>query len=223
MQRDKVITGTVGRIWSNYADGGRVSRRPRHSSSSRTKGGMPIGWSPVFDHSDHPPRVLPLSGDEHEGSISFVRWLGHLPDTHRGETASLNWPTWSDKSRADAAACRNVRAWPAVDRTMGLWRALEPDWDGDEGAVPSSAHFAAADRFVARCMAAGVMQPRPYIAGDGEFGFHWDGERQASLSFLPEGRFVGYCDRRDGTRLRIAGPLDIAAASTELFGALADL
>lgn len=111
-------------------------------------------------------------------------------------------------------------AWRDTRAQIEQWAALQPDWNGDDADPPTRAQIVAVRSFVSEAERRGVREPRPYIAADGEIGFHWDGERKASVSFLPQNRFLAFCPRGTGEPVRISGPLDIAACSREMFDAL---
>lgn len=111
-------------------------------------------------------------------------------------------------------------AWRDTRAQIERWAALQPDWNGDDADPPTRAQIVAVRSFVSEAERRGVREPRPYIAADGEIGFHWDGERKASVSFLPQNRFLAFCPRGTGEPVRISGPLDIAACSREMFDAL---
>ncbi len=113
--------------------------------------------------------------------------------------------------------------WGGVRAALVAWSALRDDWDGDDAVAPVASQLRAAERFVAGSEAHCVREPRTYVTADGEIGFHWDGATKATVSFLPSDRFLVFCPREGDEPLRIAGPLDIAACSAEMFKSLAAL
>ncbi len=121
----------------------------------------------------------------------------------------------------DVQALRLGDRWTHIRAVVARWRSLKDDWDGDDAVAPTSAQMRAVDSFIGAAAENGVREPRSYIGRDGEVGFHWDGRRKATVSFLAEGRFLAFCPRPDAEPLRMAGPLDIAACSQEMFAALA--
>lgn len=115
---------------------------------------------------------------------------------------------------------RPTARWNVIREVSAGWEDLKDDWDGDDAVAPLKAQTDAVAAFIGAAEARGLREPRSYIAPDGEIGFHWDGSAKASVSFLPV-RFLAFCPRADGEPVRVAGPLDIAACSDELFRALA--
>ena len=113
--------------------------------------------------------------------------------------------------------------WDGVRAALVAWSILRDDWDGDDAVAPVQAQLRAAETFIAGSEAHNIREPRPYVAADGEIGFHWDGAPKATVSFLPSDRFLVFCPRKGDEPLRIAGPLDIAACSAEMFKSLAAL
>lgn len=112
--------------------------------------------------------------------------------------------------------------WSKTKSIIGEWSALQHDWDGEEALAPTRDQVRAINMFVERAELAGVREPRAYISSDTEMGFHWDGQEKASVSFLHEGKFLAFCPAYlDEPAIRVVGPLDLAAASTKLFEALA--
>lgn len=116
-----------------------------------------------------------------------------------------------------------ITQWGDVRNALKVWGALRDDWDGDDAVAPTKIQIKAVEAFVSEAESHGIREPRPYIAPDGEIGFHWDGENKGTVTFLPSDRFLVFCPREGGDPLRIAGPLDIAACSTEMFKALSAL
>lgn len=112
--------------------------------------------------------------------------------------------------------------WKLAREIFRKWISLRADWDNDDALPPSHKQLTAAFDFLKRAENFAVPEPEPYIASDSEIGFNWV-SKGANVSFLIEGRFLAFCPVSDKDPVRVSGPLDIAAASTEMFKALSKL
>ncbi len=115
-----------------------------------------------------------------------------------------------------------VLKWKVAREIFRKWISLRTDWDNDDALPPSHNQLTAAFEFLKRAESFAVPEPEPYIASDSEIGFNWVG-KGANVSFLIEGRFLAFCPVTGKDPVRVGGPLDIAAASTEMFKALSKL
>lgn len=113
-----------------------------------------------------------------------------------------------------------IPTWPTIDRLVTAWSSLEDDWDNCDALAPCPQQIRTLRSFVFKCEHEGIKEPRGFITSDTEIGFHWDGFRKASVSFLFEGKFLAFCPRENETDVRISGPFDIATCSMTLFSAL---
>lgn len=115
-------------------------------------------------------------------------------------------------------------SWAKARGVILRWAALEEGWDGDEGVPPTGAQLSAVRAFVRAAERRGISEPRPFIASDGEIGFHWDSPvGKASVAFLSDGQFLAFCPRAGANPVQVTGPLDLANASAELLAALYNL
>lgn len=113
--------------------------------------------------------------------------------------------------------------WHLVRSASREWADLEDGWDDDDAPALSTDQIEALEAFTAVAEQCHLPEPSPYIAPDGEAGFHWKASRRSSVSFLADGRFIGFCPTVDGIGVRFSGPLRFADKCEALFRAISEL
>ena len=167
------------------------------------------------------------SSDEPE----LLHTMFSLCEVSNRETPDVGWITMDGGlARVDLAlqlpeAANDIQreyagldSWKRIAATIRHWRDLGEDWDGDDGVPPSKDALDAADKFVKTASEQGVAPPKPYISSDGEIGLTWrSGNRYATASFLPDGRFLAYCPVEQGEHVRLIVPYQQALSVSAEF------
>lgn len=97
-----------------------------------------------------------------------------------------------------------VVPWASIRDVIFQWRQLDPQWDGEDTPLPAPHAIDVLDVFAQVAAARRLPEPVPYYAADAELGLRWSTVgRRASLSVLPDGNIIAFCQRADGPALRI--------------------